>query len=100
MRGAGLVDPVYGQTPGSVLLTLSAESVDRALDARLPDEARTITAALREAGRLSTGEVAEVLGLSRPATIRRLESLRSEGLIEWVGKSTRDPRAYWRLQPT
>jgi ATP-dependent DNA helicase RecG len=100
MRAAGLVDPVYAQTAGSVLLTLSAESTDRALEARLPDEARAITAALREAGRLSTGEVAEVLGLSRPATIRRLESLRSEGLIEWVGKSTRDPRAYWRLPPT
>jgi ATP-dependent DNA helicase RecG len=100
MRAAGLVDPVYGQTAGSVLLTLSAESTDRALEARLPDEARAITAALRQAGRLSTGEVAEVLGLSRPATIRRLESLRSEGLIEWVGKSANDPRAYWRLPPT
>ncbi len=100
MRAAGLVDPVYAQTAGSVLLTLSAESADRALEARLPDEARAITAALREAGRLSTGEVAEVLGLSRPATIRRLESLRSEGLIEWVGKSANDPRAYWRLPPT
>ncbi len=100
MRAAGLVDPVYAQTAGSVLLTLSAESADRALEARLPDEARAITAALREAGRLSTGEVAEVLGLSRPATIRRLESLRDEGLIEWVGKSARDPRAYWQLPPT
>ncbi len=97
MRAAGLVDPVYRQTAASVLLTLSAEPADRALDARLPQEARAITAALREAGRLSTGEVAEVLGLSRPATIRRLGSLRSEGLIEWVGKSARDPRAYWRL---
>jgi ATP-dependent DNA helicase RecG len=100
MRAAGLVDPVYGQTAGSVLLTLSAESTDRALEARLPDEARAITAALREAGRLSTGEVAEVLERSRPATIRRLEALRKEGLIEWVGKSAKDPRAYWRLPPT
>jgi ATP-dependent DNA helicase RecG len=97
MRAARLVDPVYRQTAASVILTLSVEVVDRALEARLPDEARTITAALREAGRLSTGEVAEILALSRPATIRRLESLRSAGLIEWVGKSTRDPRAYWRL---
>lgn len=100
MRAAGLVDPVYGQTAGSVLLTLAVESTDRALEARLPDEARAITAALREAGRLSTGEVAEVLGRSRPATIRRLEILRKEGLIEWVGKSAKDPRAYWRLPPT
>lgn len=97
MRAAGLVDPVYRQTAASVILTLSAESADKALDARLPDEARAIISALRSAGRLSTGEVAEVLGLSRPATIRRLEILRDERLIEWVGRSARDPRAYWRL---
>jgi ATP-dependent DNA helicase RecG len=97
VRAAGLVDPVYRQTAASVVLTLSAEPADRALDARLPDEARTITAALRRAGRLSTGEVAEILGLSRPATIRRLDALKGEGLIEWVGRSARDPRAYWRL---
>lgn len=97
MRAAGLIDPDYRQTAASVLLTLSAESADRALDARLPVEARTITAALRSAGRLSTGEIAETLGLSRPATIRRLEALRREGLIEWIGRSKRDPRAYWRL---
>jgi ATP-dependent DNA helicase RecG len=100
MRGAGLVDPIYRQTSGSVLLTLSAESADRALDARLPDEARVIMAALRESARLSTGEIAEALGLSRPATIRRLKILLVEGLIEWVGKSSRDPRAYWRLPST
>ena len=97
VRAAGLVDPVYRQTAASVVLTLSAEPADRALDARLPDEARTIITALRRAGRLSTGEVAEVLELSRPATISRLDSLRNEGLIEWVGRSARDPRAYWRL---
>jgi ATP-dependent DNA helicase RecG len=100
MRAAGLVDPVYRQTSGSVLLTLSAEPADRALDARLPEEARAIMAALRESPRLSTGEVAEALGLSRPATLQRLRAVQGEGLIEWVGKSARDPRAYWRLPPT
>ena len=68
----------------------------RALDTRLPDEARAIVAALRQNVRLSTGEIAEALGLSRPATIRRLRTMREEGLIEWVGKGSRDPRAYWR----
>lgn len=97
MRAAGLIDPVYRQTAGSVVLTLYAEPADRALDARLPDEARVIVAALRAAGRLSTGEITEELGLSRPATIRRLDAMRGEGLIEWVGKSAHDPRAYWQL---
>jgi ATP-dependent DNA helicase RecG len=97
VRAAGLVDPVYHQTAASVILTLSAEPADRALDARLPAEARTITTALRRAERLSTGEVSEVLGLSRPATIVRLDALREEGLIEWIGRSPTDPRAYWQL---
>ena len=97
MRNAGLNDPVYRQTSGSVQVVLSGEPRDRALDAALPDETRAVVAALREAERLSTGEVAEVLGRSRPATIRRLEALRAAGVVQWVGKSARDPRAYWRL---
>lgn len=97
MRNAGLNDPVYRQTSGSVQVVLSGEPRDRALDAALPEETRAIVGALREADRLSTGEVAEVLGMSRPSAIRRLEALRDAGVIQWVGKSARDPRAYWRL---
>lgn len=97
MRDAGLSDPRYRQTSGSVQLTLSADPANRAIEATLPPEARVVTAALREAGRLGTGEVAELLGLSRPAVVRRLASLQEAGLIERVGKSPKDPRAYWRL---
>jgi ATP-dependent DNA helicase RecG len=97
MRAAGLSDPLYRQTSGSVHLELSTEPADRALDATLPDEARVIVAALRDADRLSTGEVAEVLGLSRPPAIRRLAALEKAGIVEWIGKSPNDPRAYWRL---
>ena len=100
MRAAGLNDPVYRQTSGSVELTLLAEPVDRRLDARLPESARRIVAALREADRLSTGEVVELLGVSRPVVQRELGELEDAGVIEWVGKSSRDPRAYWRLAPT
>jgi ATP-dependent DNA helicase RecG len=100
MRQAGLTDPVYRQTSGSVELTLLAEPTERLLDARLPESTRRIIAALREADRLSTGEVAEVLGVSRPVAQRELAALREAELIEWVGKSPRDPRAYWRLGST
>lgn len=100
MRQAGLEDPIYRQTSGSVELTLLAEPVDRALEARLPSEARAITAALREAGRLSTGEIEEILGMRRPAVRRRLRELADVGLIVWVGQSPNDPRAYWTLPPT
>lgn len=97
MRAAGLADPLYRQTSGSVHVVLSGEPVNRALDATLPEETRLVVGALREAGRLSTGEVQEILGFGRPATLRRLDALRAAGVVEWVGKSARDPRAYWRL---
>ena len=98
MRHAGLTDPVYRQTSGSVELQLLAEPVDRRLEAGLPENARTISAALRSAGRLSTGEIKGVLGVSRPVVQRELAALRDAGIVEWVGKSPNDPRAYWRLK--
>lgn len=100
MRQAGLGDPIYRQTSGGVHLTLLAEPIDRELDARLSARARAVMGALRDGGRLSTGEVAEVLGVSRPVARRELDALRDEDVIEWVGKSARDPRAYWQLRPT
>lgn len=98
MRQAGLGDPVYRQTSGGVHLTLLAEPIDREIDARLSDRARAVMGMLRDAGRLSTGEVAEALDVSRPVAQRELSALREEGVVEWVGKSSRDPRAYWRLR--
>ncbi len=100
MRLAGLSDPVYRQTSGSVQLTLVAEVVDRALEKRLPEHARAITSALREAGRLSTGEIGATIGVSRPTAQRELATLREAGVIEWIGKSPRDPRAYWQIRTT
>lgn len=99
MRYAGLTDPIYRQTAGSVEVTLSTEMRDRRLDEQLGPRTRTITAALRTAGRLSTGEVAELLGASRPVAQRELKALEDAGVVEWVGKSPRDPRAYWQVKP-
>lgn len=98
MRHAGLSDPIYRQTSGSAELTLLAEPVARRLEGGLPESARTITSALRSAGRLSTGEVKDVLGVSRPVVQRELVALKDAGIIEWVGKSPNDPRAYWQLK--
>lgn len=98
MRHAGLSDPIYRQTSGSAELTLLAEPVARRLDGGLPESARTITSALRSAGRLSTGEVKDILGVSRPIVQRELAVLKDAGIIEWVGKSLNDPRAYWQLK--
>jgi ATP-dependent DNA helicase RecG len=96
MRLAGLADPEYHQTAGSVRLTLRASPVDRALDDRLPARWRQAMQIIRDSGRSSTGEVEDALGVSRPVTIRLLRAMEEAGLITWVGKSEKDPRAYWQ----
>jgi len=97
MRLAGLNDPVYRQASGGVHLILLAEPRNRELDTRLSDRARAIMSALREVPRLSTGEIADMLHISRPVAQRELAILRDAGMVDWVGKSPRDPRAFWRL---
>lgn len=72
--------------------------MDREFAARLPEHAAAITSASRRTERLSTGDVVELLGVSRPTVQRELTALREAGVIERVGKSVRDPRAYWRLR--
>lgn len=97
MRLAGLADPEYRQTSGSVRVVLSSAPVDRALEARLPAGARHILRVVREAGRASTGDIADATGTSRPVVLRQLQSLREAGLVSWHGHSPKDPRAYWTL---
>lgn len=98
MRRAGLTDPVYRQTSGSVELQLSVEPVDLRLEERLPKRSRAITRSLRAAGRMGTGEIAEALDVSRPVVQRELNLLKEAGVVQWVGNSPKDPRAYWQLK--
>lgn len=98
MNLAGLADPVYTQTSGSARLTLSCIPINRELERRLPIGARDILQVIRNAERVSTGEVAAATGESRPVVLQHLRALREEGLIEWVGQSPKDPRAYWKAR--
>jgi ATP-dependent DNA helicase RecG len=98
MRLAGLADPEYQQTSGSVRVVLSSAPIDRALEARLPRGARDLLRVIREAGRASTGEIVEASGRSRPVVLRQLRALEDAGLIAWTGHSQKDPRAYWSLR--
>lgn len=100
MRRVGLTDPVYQQTQSSVRLTLAAiPRLDPGVAARLPSRSQDVLDLLRAtAGELGTGEIAEELGMSRPTAMARLKALQDEGLVLWVGKSARDPRAVWRLE--
>nr|WP_269809981.1 ATP-binding protein [Kineosporia rhizophila] len=97
MRRVGLTDPVYKQSSGSVRLSLiNIPRLDPRLAARLPSKSQDVLDLLRRSARpLSTGDIADALGLSRPATTIRLRALQGERLIQWVGKSLRDPRAVW-----
>lgn len=98
MRLAGLADPEYHQTAGSVRLVLFSTPIDRELEARLPHDARTLLRHIREAGRASTGELVEISGRSRPIVRQHLAALEDAGIVEWVGHSAKDPRAYWKLR--
>lgn len=100
MRLVGLTDPIYKQTQGSVRLILQATSrIDARTAARLPKGSQRMLDIMRSAGRdLSTGDLASAVELSRPATITRLRALEALGLIRWVGKSPRDPRAVWTIE--
>jgi ATP-dependent DNA helicase RecG len=98
MRLAGLADPEYHQTSGSVRLTLWTEAIDRELENRLPSGARELLRAIRDLPHPGTGDISLAVGISRPVAIRRLKALRDEGVLEWVGASPKDPRAYWRLR--
>jgi ATP-dependent DNA helicase RecG len=97
MRIAGLEEPIYQQSSGGVRVLLSGHLRDQEIDQAMPETGRLIIETLREAGRLGTGELAEVMGVSRPTAVRHLNALRDLGLIEWRGKSPRDPRAFWTL---
>jgi len=97
MRLAGLADPEYHQTSGSVKLTLPSAAVDSELEARLPSGSRDLVRFIREGERLSTGEIAVASGRSRPVVIRQLKALQDAGVIRWFGNSARDPRAYWTI---
>lgn len=99
MRRAGLSDPAYMQSSGSVRLTLAAvPSIPPHVAARLPQGSQRLLNILRSSDTpLGTGDIAEAMELSRPATKTRLKALEQEGYIRWSGKSSNDPRAVWVL---
>jgi predicted transcriptional regulator len=61
------------------------------LDALLSFDTREVVAALREMKRLRTVEVADRIGLSRPATLKRLNAMKQARLVEWVREVAERP---------
>lgn len=100
MRALGLADPIYTQTSGSVRLVLSsADALPEDVRQSLSQSARRVLDVLRLEGRpLSTGQVVELTGISRPTVLGHLQTLRELGLVTWDGQSPKDPRASWSLR--
>lgn len=99
MRIAGLSDPIYEQTPQSTRLTLpTSAALPAEVRARLPRGAERILGVLRVAQTpLGTGDIVGASGLSRPSVTKALSQLREAGIVEWSGKSAKDPRATWTM---
>lgn len=100
MRRQGLADPIYTQTPASVILTLSfADALSPQLRNSLPAGSLRVLELLRRISRpLGTGEIADALDVARPTAGRYLQALQDADLVVWDGQSRRDPRATWRLR--
>ncbi len=97
MRGSGLGDPVYRQTSTSVVVRLDAAArVAESVADRLGGATIDIVMLLRSSGPLGTADVAQTMGVSRQIALKRLKTLREEGLVARDGRSSRDPRATWR----
>lgn len=104
MRDASLADPTYVQTSQSVIVTLDAASaVPEQVARKLPGPAVEIVGLLRSVGPLGTGDIASGMGIARPTALRALHALRDAGVVNWQGRSPKDPRAVWFVpgaQPT
>lgn len=102
MRSRGLKDPMYDERGGSVRLVLAnVPRLDSALVARLPEGAEGVLDIIRAADTpQGTGDIADAAGVTRPTAKRRLDALEHEGLVRWVGRSPKDPRAHWVLSRT
>lgn len=100
MRSRGLTDPIYAQSSASVRLVLSsADALPDDVRSSLPKGARLALDVLRLEGRpLSTGQVADLAGVTRPTASRHLQALRAHGLVIWDGQGPKDPRASWKLR--
>lgn len=101
LRRVGFLDPEYQQTGGQVILQLRAvrRMNTSTLAGLSPQSARTLALLQTQPSGLGTGEVADKLGVSRPAARRALNELEAAELIEWQGKSPKDPRARWFARP-
>ena len=97
MRKYGYIDPVYQQFNSHVVLQLKAIArLSDELIRMMPKGAEAVYNVIRtNHNGVGTGEIMEILEMTRPTVTLRLKSLEQYGLVRHVGKSHTDPRAYW-----
>lgn len=96
MKRAGLPDPVFQQMPASVRVTLRFDTLAGRLLAGLSPALQRLFELIQQGGQVTTAELTERLGRSRPTVLNGLRQLVAEGLVEHAGSSLNDPRGYWR----
>lgn len=97
MRLAGLSDPVYRQTSGSVVLVLRAGRIDQDVRERVSSRGAELLEILGGVGPFGfgTGDLVRMTRWSRPTVLRELRALVAEGLVERHGGAPNDPWASW-----
>lgn len=99
MRRIGYIDPIYIQTSGNVQLRLEAFlRLDEKLLRELPSRSESVLNVIRlHPNGIGTGEIMDLLDMTRPTVSLRLQRLEERGLIIRHGKSATDPRAMWLI---
>ncbi|MCT1691623.1 ArsR family transcriptional regulator [Brevibacterium sp. p3-SID960] len=99
MRRTGLSEPMYVQSSQSVRLTLLARSsLPSSIEEALGPTGMKIFKAMRQAQRpLGTGQIAELVGMTRPTVLRHLTRMPDAEIVTWRGEQPKDPHATWRL---
>ncbi len=97
MRRAGLPDPIFTQGEASVTVTLLANTRTGRIAAELPPGSTRLVEHFSRFGQVTSADVVDLLGISRPTALKHLKHLAEVGLIEHVGTSLKDPRGYWRI---
>lgn len=97
MQAAGLPDPLFEQRSSGVTVTFLADPLSARLLRFLPGGSERFVEHLSRVGRVTTGQAATLMRVSRPTARTYLQQLEQLGLIEPAGTSVNDPRGYWAL---
>ena len=102
MSAAGLPEPRLEQTDAGFRVTLfTSDEAEQALVRNIVDAVPDAFAPALERlfldGVISTGQAADLAGVSPPTARRYLRALAEEGLIARQSRSPRDPSSHWRL---